>query len=338
MIRITFKNVGQGDTILLEWEKDKVKKLGVIDCKKHSGHNPVIDYIKSEGIEEISFLFLSHPHLDHCSGFADLIDYCISHKIKIKYFLHTSNNTPRFWRAAIVGKEEETEILRLFHKIKEASKEYGMNSHPMQANMINGDIPLDDEYSIKIIAPQTEHLYNYSRNYTLPPLEEEAGNNPSANWLATVFKIYSKKHDCYVLLTSDSYAETMYYDKYKPKDFSGKLILAQCPHHGASGNYKNAFWKLVNRNDNTPIVISVGHNSYGHPADMVISNLQRNNYSIYSTNWIGGLRKNSESPVIIETKLHLKTFGEFVSIEGTNKFSGDKIFEIDLDGTVKSLN
>lgn len=337
MIRITFNNVGQGDTIFLEWG-EQFSKIGIIDCRKYNGRNPAIDFLKFKKLNEISFLFLSHPHLDHCSGFADLIDFCIDQNIRINYFLHTSNNTPSFWRAAIVGKEEDKEILKLFYKIREASEKCSMSCHPLQANMITGDISLGDEYSIKIIAPTSSHLDSYARNFMNTPNEEEVGNNPSANWLATVLKIYSNKYNTYILLTSDAFSDTMHYDKYSPNDFIGKLVLAQCPHHGARNNYKNAFWRLIDRNQDTPIVISVGNNNYGHPADFVVSNLTKNNYKIFSTNLVGGLLKSSVSPLVIETIVHLKTFGDLVTLEGNNQYMGNKTFEINTNGSVTFLS
>lgn len=66
-MRITFKDVGQGDSIILEWDKDGKKKIGIIDCNKYFGANPVLSYIKNpeNKVEEIEFLILSHPHHDH---------------------------------------------------------------------------------------------------------------------------------------------------------------------------------------------------------------------------------------------------------------------------------
>jgi len=337
MIRITFKDVGQGDSVIVEWEKEKENKIAIIDCKKAYKTNPVLDYIKEKNIHEIAFILLSHPHLDHCSGLTELIEYCISHDIKIQYFLHTSNDMPNFWKAAIEGEEANTEILRLFHIIREAQEKIGMKSHQIQAEMIFNDFSLDDEYFIKIIAPTSKHLDNYAKNFTEPPFEEEAGNRPSANWLATVIKIYSNKHDGYILLSSDSNKEAMFYNERNPDVFDGKLILAQCPHHGAEGNYKNAFWKLIRRNDKTPIVISVGDNIYGHPAERVITDFNKNNYKIFSTNEIGALASLKLSLEGKEASIHLSTFGEVVATSKIDNLNGDKIFEIDSTGSVLAI-
>src|ERR1035437_9837061 len=118
MIESIFRNVGQGDSIILEWESEKKKKLGIIDCKSNSDANPVLDYIIKENYTSIGFLFLSHPHIDHFSGFNQLINYCIDKNIRIDYFLHTCNNMPSFWKMAVDSKIAETELLKLFHLIR----------------------------------------------------------------------------------------------------------------------------------------------------------------------------------------------------------------------------
>jgi len=253
--------------------------------------------------------------------------------------LHTSNDMPNFWKAAIEGEEANTEILRLFYMIREAQEKISMRSHQVQAEMIHSDIPLDDddEYFIKIIAPKTKHLDNYAKNLIEAPFEEEAGNKPRTNWLSTVIKIYSNKHDGFILLTSDSNKDTLFYKKNATNDLDGKLLLAQCPHHGAAGNFKNAFWKLINRAEKTPIVFSVGNNIYGHPAERVVSEFNKNNYEIFSTNEVGALSELKHSMVGKEASIHLSTFGEIAATSRIDKLNGDKVFEIDSTGEVVTI-
>lgn len=333
MIRITFKDVGQGDSIILEWEKEQRKKIAIIDCKKAYRTNPILDYIKEKNVQEISFLLLSHPHLDHFSGFAELIEYCIHQNIKIKYFLHTANNTPAYWKAAVDGEMAASEIIKLFNLIRIAREKIGMNFHSIQSGTINPDIPLNNDIFIKLIAPTSIHLDKYAINMDESFLEEEVGNKSNGNWLSTAIKVYSNKNDNYVLLTSDSKKEVLFYDERNPNFFNGNLILAQCPHHGAEGSFKNAFWKLIKRTDKTPIVISVGDNIYGHPAEKVINDLNKNNYKIFSTNKVGALSTKLSSSGK-EAIIHLSIFGEPVSKQKIDHFQGDKIFEIDFNGKV----
>src|SRR5690606_22898577 len=136
MLKLTFKNVDQGDSIILEWTKGSVYKVGVIDCKKAFRTNPVLDYIKSQNLKKIDFLLLSHPHLDHLSGFNELLRYCIDQKIQISYFFHTSNNTISFWKAAVTSGEAKNTVTTLFKTIREESEVLGMIYLVVQ-----GDVP-----------------------------------------------------------------------------------------------------------------------------------------------------------------------------------------------------
>lgn len=100
MVKVTFKNVGQGDSILLEWNQDDEDKIAIIDCNRYLNNNPVLDYIKLKEYREINFMILSHPHLDHFSGFVELLNYCKNNNIKIRRFLHTAQTTPDYLKAA----------------------------------------------------------------------------------------------------------------------------------------------------------------------------------------------------------------------------------------------
>ena len=66
MLKITFLEVGQGDSIIVEWKKNKKLKIAIIDCNSKPGNeNPTIDFIKNTNYKEIEFVILSHPHTDH---------------------------------------------------------------------------------------------------------------------------------------------------------------------------------------------------------------------------------------------------------------------------------
>ena len=55
-MKITYKDVGQGDSIILEWEKNEEKKIGIIDCNRKGKRNPVLEHIVSGEYREIEFL------------------------------------------------------------------------------------------------------------------------------------------------------------------------------------------------------------------------------------------------------------------------------------------
>ena len=91
-LKVTFKDVGQGDSIIIEWRKNSKSYVGIIDCNlKTNNRNPILEHIKILSTKEISFIILSHPHYDHFSGFEDLFNYCEKNKIIIKNFIHTAH-------------------------------------------------------------------------------------------------------------------------------------------------------------------------------------------------------------------------------------------------------
>ena len=93
-MKITFKDVGHGDTIVCQWTSDGKNKIGIIDCNKKRRRNPLIDFLKVTNIESIEFVIISHPHRDHFSGIEDLLAYCRDKNLNIKYFAHTATLHP----------------------------------------------------------------------------------------------------------------------------------------------------------------------------------------------------------------------------------------------------
>ena len=111
MVKITFKNVGQGDSILLEWNSNNKLKIAIVDCNLYQCTNPTLDYIIQQEIKEIEFIILSHPHTDHFSGFYELLEYCRNNRIRINRFLHTSQVTPDFLKSATRSLKADEELL-----------------------------------------------------------------------------------------------------------------------------------------------------------------------------------------------------------------------------------
>jgi len=335
-MKITFKNVGQGDSIILECKDKDLLKICIVDCKTYNNENPVLQHVILNKYKSIDLLILSHPHLDHFSGFTELINYCIDNSIQIKYFLHTCNNMPAYWKAATTNNEASNEAIKLFQAIRKANDKIGMYFSQIQAETPTSEIILGTNYKLKILAPTSKAFDYYAKNHVIQPIEEETGNNPSANWLSTIIKIHCD--DWFILLTSDVEESILaYYLTKKNEDIQGRLVLAQSPHHGSFNNHKNSFWKKLTKEKNTPIIFSVGKNQYNHPSEKVVSSFRENGYEIFSTNEVGGLNITPLTKIATETSNILDVFGEFVSKQINNKLNGDKVFQVDKTGKVTIL-
>jgi competence protein ComEC len=71
VVRVHFINVGHGDAILIEEDGEG---LALVDAGKPEVGHVVLDYIRSQGIEGIDHLFVTHDHRDHLGGVPMILD------------------------------------------------------------------------------------------------------------------------------------------------------------------------------------------------------------------------------------------------------------------------
>ena len=74
-VDITLIDVGQGDSILVTFpqQSNGVRKRMLIDGgESTSANNPVVQFLRSQNIQELDFVVLSHPHFDHYGGLIEV--------------------------------------------------------------------------------------------------------------------------------------------------------------------------------------------------------------------------------------------------------------------------
>lgn len=69
-VTVHFIDVGQGDCELIKTQSKAV----LIDCGEKEYYADVIDYIKSQKIEYIDYVVVTHPHSDHAGGMSFILD------------------------------------------------------------------------------------------------------------------------------------------------------------------------------------------------------------------------------------------------------------------------
>lgn len=336
-MKVIFKDVGQGDSILLEWEHRSKKKLRIIDCNLKKGRNSVLDYIRNNNFEEIEFIILTHPHFDHFSGIRSILEYCEQKKIKILRFLHTSFQVPQYLKSAVKSPQASSELAKLFKKIKDLWSSKKIIQYQSYISDDIKPIEITDDIKLEVLAPSTIEFDNFITK-TFTNAEENSHSNPHGNWLSTVLKIYD--NNWYILLTSDVEISALKRIGYSKKnEFKSNLILCQSPHHGSKKNHSNIFWRNLKKNE-SKVVFSVGKNSYGHPSNHVVNKFKSYNYKIFSTNLVGGLlpEENPKNSETFEKEVLLENLDIFDEPKKTsNKFEGDKVFKI-KDGFATLVN
>ncbi len=330
-MKLTFKNVGQGDSIIIERKDNNKNKIGIIDANKEGlKTNPTLEYLKSSSYRQIDFILLSHPHYDHFSGLEDILDYCDSNTIIISYFYHTSFSIPENLLAAVKSITSRNAIFSLFKKANNLKKKgiigkWGYIIKDMK------DIKLNDDIFIKYLAPSEEEHEYYKKGIKVDKQDGSIHNNPLANWLSTLLKIYSVSNNWYCLLTSDLESTVFIKSRVRYRDNDNEfLILGQVSHHGANKNLNKYFWKHRKKIRKAPAVISVGPNIYSHPSEEVIKFYIDNNYNVYTTLNSDAKSITSKNADIEGVKNALDQISSTTILMGSSN-KGDQVFEFIKD-------
>lgn len=67
---VHFIDVGQGDCTLIKTPEGSM----LIDAGENGYEQTVLDYLETQGIDELKYLIASHPHSDHIGGVAEVLE------------------------------------------------------------------------------------------------------------------------------------------------------------------------------------------------------------------------------------------------------------------------
>ena len=321
VISIFFKNVDQGDSIILEWSDDGgAKEIGIIDCVNIHDHSPVADHLnnvknslrKENGKAKVSFVVLSHPHTDHFSGMEGLLRYCKNNGIVIEKFLHSAHLDPDFieemLKTTTKGAKDLVGFpvrgvsagnrLRRLYSILDKFDEDPANGVVERVGVLDTDdlsIPLGKAAKLSLLAPVfSKEIKQYIRSYFSSNGDNglfiKNPNRPEANLLSTVFIL-----DCQglrVFLCSD--ATIHFFRRMLNSDdrLFEDLRISQLPHHGSIESFQLDFWEHKVHSKGIECVISAGE-KYGHPSFEVVSYFMRSN-RVHCTNYVNGYRRYHE--------------------------------------------
>ncbi len=334
MLTISFKNVGQGDTIIIEWIDQGRTKIGIIDSHVYKSRNPTLEYLKAHNYKRIEFYLLSHGHYDHYSGISDVLDYCSQKKIIINIFYHTLSGTIvkifKFYNRTKKAKAAETLLLNL----EKYSK--GRNRIILKRVRIDCERPnirLNDLIDINVLSPSEVDYFELEKTIGMY-IGGKCKTIPNANKVSTILKIICK--DEYILLSSDALKSRIgRIEKFLTND---KLIIGQVPHHGSDKNHRKQFWENVDRNNKCIAVFSTGDELADKlPNDITVKDIHSLNYKIHSTNQVNGICSvfgNPIRPIIFDDTISdiLDFFSSDESpqvfSELNNDLNGDQLFNV----------
>ncbi|MGV3613129.1 MAG: ComEC/Rec2 family competence protein [Fluviicola sp.] len=320
-MKVTFKDVNQGDSIIIEWEDSEVPKVGIIDCKNKGNKNPVIEHLIDGGYGEIEFLYISHPHQDHYSGIPKLLEFIEEKKIKIKIFGHTFDKLNEFWDWLEVDDDATkmlADIARTASRLRNETTLIGRIQIPSQDTLI----PLSKEINLKFLSPSYDEIEKFKIDCGVNKSSDPKKASEAANLLSTVICIEHVSGNN-ILLTSDAEIYTLQRINTQALISSSTIHTCQVPHHGSYNNYLDIFWASMMKINYPKAIVSSGENSkYQHPHFETIKEIDKHGFEIEFTNVVHGVEEYKS--YLISTIL-LEGISELVE---ESIIGGDKIITI----------
>jgi len=281
---VTFKNVGQGDSIIVEWEDNGKTILGIIDCKLYEKKNPIVEHLSQKNISEIEFVILTHCHLDHLSGMPGLFNYCYDNGIKIKKFLHTiSDHVFHIYNKIFTSKKVEKAFIDFIDSLALADKNILIDA---PVNFTSVPIQLSDSLTLSFFAPSPRIGTTIAKQIKRK-INKKEFKYSDINKLAII--TYIQSNESGILLTSDAVKACF---RYLYPRINKKIELIQAPHHGSYNNIYIDFWQKLQKKGNCPVVFSVGYEPKDElPDKETVEFLDKSGFDVYSTNNVFGINE-----------------------------------------------
>jgi len=328
-MKVSFKDVGQGDSIIIEWQDAaQNKKIGVVDCKLKGKFNPVLEYLKASDYKEIAFLILSHPHEDHYSGYLELLNYIEESNKTIVRFGHTLSfaGIESYWKYFEVSTKATTLITEIKKKWFDLNKKGIIKK--IDILTVNVNLHIDEQVSITCISPSHADFLEYQRRVKLNEVKYEKEASQAANLLSTTLKVSFGNYNYLFTSDTENFALNGAFER-EPHLLKGiKFHVCQVAHHGSAKNYDPKFWEGIEIFEIQNAIASAG-NGYRHPSYKVLKAFYHSGYKVYCTNIVNGMK---EFVKMIDEKS--KAFDSFSELAEEYTTGNDRVFEI-KDGKVR---
>lgn len=288
-MEVSFLNVGHGDSILINWEVDEEKHIGIVDCNKNKSTNPILDYLINQHIRKIDFIVLSHPHVDHYSGFPELFDYIGTNSIEVGHFIHTLYGDPKYLNWAEIEYTDRLLLQTVIDNFLDLNDNKKLIKNIELATQ-NWSIDLFGNYSLKAISPSDSEVRTRKDKINFYKNENRAICSSSSNYLSTVFVLSNKISDKHILLTSDATNYTLE-RLVNSSQLKQTFAAIQVPHHGSSKSLVEKFWNTLSYEEHKKAIISAGINKkYNLPDYKVVEFFHNDGFNVLITNCINGYK------------------------------------------------
>lgn len=350
MLAIHVLNVGHGDSIIVQYkcEETNSSHFGVIDSNCKIGITPkALTKLNELGAERLSFLVLTHPHLDHYSGLHNIVKnftgkisdiytfpvYHIKDKEKLKKTLQ------RYIDIANKTNDHEVksgylEFAKTIFHISEAAKNGANWTAPsglMNQLICEGMAPDVEIYSL-LPSPKVKGSY-----YTSIINGEISPESSKENELSLVILLKYKGRE--IVLGGDAVKPNWMEHSLYLKRLSQKLSVsvAKLPHHGSGIDSCDMVLNSLYTEESSEKIAIISANGHSHPDVKVLNHIKENNIKPYCTNLSSSCRSNivnliNDNKVQPELNRFLNTFA--IGNEKIQPCQGDISVIFNSDGTI----
>jgi competence protein ComEC len=250
-LRLSFIDVGHGDSILIEFPKGKRMLIdggGLYDDRFDIGKNVIAPFLWSRKIRRIDTLILTHPDPDHLKGLN---------------FIASQFSIGQFWDNGFQTESESYLQLRKILKEKKI-KTQSLNEETLP-QIING-------VEISVLNPPVWKA-----------VERKVHHHMDLNKSSLVLKLRFKNVS--VLLAGDIGKEAE--ERILRKDYPLRSDILKIPHHGSSSSSSTLFLERVKP---TYAILSVGERNIGRlPHPEVLKRYQQLGATLYRTDVQGAI-------------------------------------------------
>jgi len=289
-LRVVFCDVGQGDAIYIRFPDGRDGLIdggpntkSVINCL--SQHMPFWD-------RTIDIIANTHPQKDHMEGLVEVlkryqVNYIVTNGIDpgsetFKTFKTNIQAQKTQWKSVVSG--EKIIIGNAIIEVLWPSQTFVNKGNASYASNPSNILGTTSQIQTSVFNPD---------GILLPRQPAGAQNDKvkssfDLNTASVVFLLSYGTFD--VLLTGD--ADRSVQDEFMNEISQDNPIeILKVPHHGSKTGLLDTFFDRLHTN---VAVISVGKNSYGHPADEILKKLQERNIAIHRTDTEGDIEVVSD--------------------------------------------
>lgn len=259
-LKIVFCNVGQGDAIYIRFPDGRDM---IVDGGPNSKILGCLGRYMPFWDRNINLVLLTHPQKDHMQGLLDIVD-----RFRIEYFL----------KAQVAGTSDGYKTLVAKLKDKNIHIHYIAKGERIKIGNVELTSLWPSASVLSTLAPGSKIPEDDVLGYS---------TERDVNTFSIVFSLNFGSFDAVFTGDADTEVESNYHDDLLA---ISDLELLKYPHHGSRTGMTST---LLHSLSPSVAVISVGNNSYGHPAEEILQ--------LLASEGVQFKRTDKDGDVIIET-------------------------------------